>query len=60
MTMISAGGMYDEGYGGMFRTAIMEYDMDEDSFLDVGNMTLGRAAHAISVVKFDDFSQWCY
>ena len=38
---------------------ILEYDTTGDSYTQIGTMTQARAHHAISVVKYQDFSEWC-
>ena len=38
---------------------ILEYDITEDSYTQIGTMTQARNSHAISVVKYKDFSEWC-
>ena len=43
----------------MMYDTIQEYDIKGDSFLEIGRMTQKRTSHAISVVKYSDFSKWC-
>ena len=38
---------------------ILEYDITGDSFKQIGTMTQAKWQHAISVVKYGDFSEWC-
>ena len=38
---------------------ILEYDITGDSYTQIGTMTQARFGHAISMVKFEDFSEWC-
>ena len=44
--------------GGSFN-AILEYDVTADSFTEIGTMTQARGYHAISVVRYEDFSKGC-
>ena len=50
--MTIAGGDY---YG----DGVLEYNPEEDSMLPVGKMTESRFWHAVSVVKAEDYLQWC-
>ena len=50
------------GYEGSYTVdTILEYDItgDSDSYIQTGTMIHPRDWHAISVVKYEDFSQWC-
>ena len=38
---------------------ILEYDILEDSYQEIGQMLNARYFHAVSVVWFSDFSSWC-
>ena len=40
---------------------ILEYDYDitGESYTQIGTMIQARNWHAISVVKYQDFSEWC-
>ena len=38
---------------------ILEYDVTEDSYTQIGTMTQARRSHAISVVQYADFAKWC-
>ena len=38
---------------------ILEYDITEDSYTEIGTMTGTRSNHAVSVVQSGDFSAWC-
>ena len=39
---------------------ILEYDINGDSYTQkIGTMIQARRFHAISVVKYKDFSEWC-
>ena len=53
---IPAGGNYDTD--SHFDT-IMEYDITGDSYTQIGTMIQARDRHAISVVKYEDYSEWC-
>ena len=37
---------------------ILEYDITNDSYTEIGAMTQARYYHAVSVVKYEDFSNW--
>ena len=52
---IFAGG-YDES--DKFDT-ILEYDFSEDSYTQIGSMTQTRREHAVTVIQYEDFSEWC-
>ena len=47
---VNAGGSLD---------TILEYDMEQDTMQEIGNMREARYEHAITVVQYSDFSQWC-
>ena len=38
---------------------ILEYDFTADSFTQIGTMNQAKGDHAISVVQYEDFYQWC-
>ena len=38
---------------------ILEYNFDSNSFDTIGFMTEARSDHAISVVKYSDYSKYC-
>ena len=38
---------------------IMEYNLDDEEWQDIGIMKVARNAHEISIVGFDDFANWC-
>ena len=42
-----------------FYDDIIEYHPEEDTMTPVGHMTEARYSHAVSVVKADDYLQWC-
>ena len=42
-----------------FYDDIIEYHPEEDTMTPVGHMTEARYKHAVSVVKADDYLQWC-
>ena len=50
---IEAIGSYDS------LNTILEYDITGDSYKQIGTMIKARYYHAISVVKYEDFSEWC-
>ena len=39
--------------------SVLEYDFYGDSYTEVGTMMRRRSYHAVSSVKYADFSQWC-
>ena len=43
----------------MFVSTILEYNITGDSYTQIGTMVEARFYHAISVVKYEDFSRWC-
>merc|ERR1712110_738244 len=47
------------GSDGSYLDTILEYDITGDSYTQIGTMTQARGEHAISVVKYQDFSEWC-
>ena len=53
--MIFSGG-YD---GSNTYDTILQYTSAEDEFTEVDTMLEEREGHAISVVKYSDFSMWC-
>ena len=56
--LILIGGQKDErGYN--YDNTILEYDITGNSWTQIGTMTQARAGHAISVVKYKDYSGWC-
>ena len=38
---------------------ILENDFTADSFTQIGTMNQAKGDHAISVVQYEDFYQWC-
>ena len=38
---------------------ILEYDSTDDSYTQIGTMTQARRSHAVAVVQYEDFSDWC-
>ena len=51
---IFAGGMDDD-----YHDDILEFKPDDDAIVPLGHMTQVRGWHAISVVKTQDYSNWC-
>ena len=45
--------------GGLGVNTILEYDTTGDSYTETGTMTQNRHLHAISVVQYGEFSNWC-
>ena len=56
MIDILAGGYIDYNTGNTDN--ILEYDITGDSYTQIGTMTQARANHAITVVRYGDFSEW--
>ena len=42
-----------------WRNNIMEYNIDDEEWQDIGLMKVARHAHSMSIVGFDDFEAWC-
>ena len=38
---------------------ILEYNITGESYTQIGTMVEARYSHAVSVVKYEDFSEWC-
>ena len=55
--MVVIGG--NDGFFDGNLASILEYDVSGDSYTQIGNMTEARYQHAISVVQYGDFSEWC-
>ena len=52
-----SGGYNDES---RFLNTILEFDIEAERWTDTGNnMTVARGDHAVSVVDFGDYSDWC-
>jgi len=49
-------GGYD---GGSYYDTILEYDATSDSYTEAGTMTQARFLYAVSVVQYEEYSQWC-
>ena len=45
--------------GNEYLDTIFEHDMEQDTMQEIGNMQEARGRHAVSVVQYSDFSQWC-
>ena len=56
MSLPLAGGIIADG---STLNTILEYDISSDSYTQIETMTQDKYAHAISVVKYEDFSDWC-
>ena len=57
--IILAGGKEKDGLYTTKLDTILEYNITGDSYTQIGTMIQARADHAISVVKYEDFSEWC-
>ena len=38
---------------------ILEFDIEAETWREVGHMTMARGEHAVSIVNFSDFAAWC-
>jgi len=47
------------GYDGNSYNTILQYNIAGDEFTEVDTMLEERSGHAISVVSYSDFSEWC-
>ena len=47
------------GFDGSALDSILEYDFTGDSYKQIGTMTQAREWHAVTVVQYRDFSEWC-
>ena len=56
--MIIVGGTGTDA-GNEYLDTILDYDMEQDTMQEIGNMQEARGRHAVSVVQYSDFSQWC-
>ena len=56
--MTIADGEYYIG-GSTYYDDILEYDLEKDSLVTVGQMTQARAWHAITVVNTEQYDKWC-
>ena len=41
------------------RDGILEYDPETKEWTQIGTMREGRHGHAVSVVNFEDYADWC-
>ena len=58
--IIFSGGYYDYYAGNdNYLNTILQYNSDGDEFTEVASMLEERGSHAISVVKYSDYSQYC-
>ena len=44
---------------GSIQNTILEFNYETESWTEVGTMKRPRRYHAVSVVPFDDFANWC-
>ena len=58
-TIIIPGGYRLVDDHGHYYDDILEYDPEEDTMTIVGHMIKARAWHAVSVVRAEDYLQWC-
>ena len=47
------------GFDGSALDSILEYDFTNDSYTQIGTMAQAREWHAVTVVQYRDFSDWC-
>ena len=47
------------GFDGSALDSILEYDFTNDSYTQIGTMAQAREWHAVTVVQYRDFSEWC-
>ena len=52
-------GILAGGSDGSILDIILEYDFIADSYTQIGTMTTARGYHAVTVVRYGDFSDWC-
>ena len=45
--------------GNEYLDTILDYDVDQDTMQEIGNMQEARYRHAISIVQYSNFSHWC-
>ena len=45
--------------GSNSHNTILEYDITGDSYTQIGTMIEARDQHAVTVVRYEDFSDWC-
>ena len=38
---------------------ILEYDPETEKWTQIGTMREARDDHAVSVVKYEDYAEWC-
>ena len=38
---------------------ILEHEITDDSYTQIGTMTQARNVHAVTVVRYGDFLEWC-
>ena len=57
--IITGGGYYDYRNDFHAYDDILEYDIMENNFQEIGNMLQARSYHAVSVVQVQDYSKWC-
>ena len=53
---ISSGG---KNYAGSFKKEILEFNLQTESWTEIGLMKEPEETHAVSVVSFEDFKKWC-
>ena len=51
--------IFSGGYDGNYLDTILQYNIAGDEFPEVDSMLEERNRHAISMVKYSDFSMWC-
>ena len=53
--LISSGG-YD---GSKYLNKILEFNYETETWTEIGTIEEARGQHAVSVVSYDDYANWC-
>ena len=63
VSQLFSGGQYPEGHHQVFQDPgviiIEEYNPENEEWLRIGSMKNARYEHAVSVVSFEDYADWC-
>ena len=55
-----AGGEWADGDGYLWNTdSVLEFNKETETWSEVGHMMHAEAKHAVAVVNFTDFRDWC-
>ena len=41
------------------QTMIYEFNIENETWTQIGSIIQTRSTHAVSVVSYDDYSKWC-